>query len=182
LCQAESLAIVPGTIPIASIVADSAEATGLKWAAPAGGSSFVGASIYNNASQSISNATWTVLNFNSENFDTDAFHSTSTNTSRITIPSGKNGKYLVTMKGHFAGNSTGDRYVSLAKNGASAGAWRLSAVSGASIGFGQSVVMDLVATDYLQLEVYQDSGGSLNAVGAGVPPEYCFLQVTYLGA
>jgi hypothetical protein len=28
---------VPGTIPIASIVADSAEATGLKWAAPAGG-------------------------------------------------------------------------------------------------------------------------------------------------
>jgi hypothetical protein len=37
LCQAESLAIVPGTIPIASIVADSAEATGLKWAAPAGG-------------------------------------------------------------------------------------------------------------------------------------------------
>ncbi len=28
---------MPGTIPIASIVADSAEATGLKWAAPAGG-------------------------------------------------------------------------------------------------------------------------------------------------
>jgi hypothetical protein len=28
---------VPGTIPIASIVADSAEATGLKWAAPASG-------------------------------------------------------------------------------------------------------------------------------------------------
>jgi hypothetical protein len=39
LCQAESLAIVPGTIPIASIVADSATATGLKWAAPAGGGS-----------------------------------------------------------------------------------------------------------------------------------------------
>jgi hypothetical protein len=38
LCQAESLAIVPGTIPIASIVADSAAATGLKWAAPASGS------------------------------------------------------------------------------------------------------------------------------------------------
>lgn len=39
MCQAESLAIVlsAGTIPIASIVADSAEATGLKWAAPASG-------------------------------------------------------------------------------------------------------------------------------------------------
>jgi hypothetical protein len=30
-------AIVPGTIPIASIVADSAEATGLKWATPSSG-------------------------------------------------------------------------------------------------------------------------------------------------
>jgi hypothetical protein len=39
LCQAESLAIVPGTIPIASIVADSTQTTGLKWAAPAGGGS-----------------------------------------------------------------------------------------------------------------------------------------------
>ena len=39
MCQAESLAIVPGTIPRVSIVADSAEATGLKWAAPAGGGS-----------------------------------------------------------------------------------------------------------------------------------------------
>jgi hypothetical protein len=34
---AESLAIVPGTIPKVSIVADSGEATGLKWAAPAAG-------------------------------------------------------------------------------------------------------------------------------------------------
>ena len=36
-CQAQSSAIVPSTIPSYSIVADSAEATGLKWAAPAGG-------------------------------------------------------------------------------------------------------------------------------------------------
>jgi hypothetical protein len=157
-------------------------ATAPEWGAASAAASFVGASAYNNANQSISNATWTVLNFNSENFDTDAFHSTSTNTSRMTIPSGKNGKYMVTMKGHFQGNSTGDRFVGLVKNGSSVGAWRLSAVSGNSIGFGQSVVMDLVATDYLQVEVYQDSGVSLNAIGNGVPPEYNFLQVTYLGA
>ncbi len=37
MCQAESLAIVPGTIPIASIVANSATATGLEWQAPAAG-------------------------------------------------------------------------------------------------------------------------------------------------
>lgn len=36
-CQAQSSAIVPSTIPSFSIVADSATATGLKWAAPASG-------------------------------------------------------------------------------------------------------------------------------------------------
>ena len=36
-CQAHSSAIVPSTIPSFSIVADSATATGLKWAAPSGG-------------------------------------------------------------------------------------------------------------------------------------------------
>ena len=36
-CQAHSSAIVPSTIPTHTIVADSAETTGLKWAAPAGG-------------------------------------------------------------------------------------------------------------------------------------------------
>ena len=36
-CQAQSSAIVPSTIPSFSIVADSSTATGLKWAAPAGG-------------------------------------------------------------------------------------------------------------------------------------------------
>ena len=37
MCQAESLAIVPGTIPIASIVANSSTSTGLEWQAPAAG-------------------------------------------------------------------------------------------------------------------------------------------------
>ncbi len=37
MCQAESLAIVPGTIPEASIVANSSTSTGLEWAAPASG-------------------------------------------------------------------------------------------------------------------------------------------------
>jgi hypothetical protein len=58
LCQAESLAIVPGTIPIASIVADSAAATGLKWAAPAGGGKVLQV-LQNTTSTSVSNSTTT---------------------------------------------------------------------------------------------------------------------------
>jgi hypothetical protein len=55
---AESLAIVPGTIPKVSIVADSAEATGLKWAAPAGGGKVLQV-IYGEVSTVQSNSTST---------------------------------------------------------------------------------------------------------------------------
>jgi hypothetical protein len=72
------------------LVADSSTATGLKWAAPAGGG-FVGCSLYKTAVQSISNDTNTIINWDAEYFDTDGFHSNVTNNSRITIPSGKGG-------------------------------------------------------------------------------------------
>jgi hypothetical protein len=55
LCQAESLAIVPGTIPRASIVADSAAATGLKWAAPSGASGLTFINKYEPSSVSAQN-------------------------------------------------------------------------------------------------------------------------------
>ncbi len=163
------------------LTADSAEATGMKWAAAAGGG-FVGASIYNNASQAINTATFTTLNFNSEVFDTDSFHSTSSNTSRITIPSGKNGKYLIVAKWHFQGNASGsERLGGFKKNGTSIGAYRGISGNSSSVGWGASVILDLVATDYIELEVYQDSGTTLNAFG-DVPPAYSFLQVEFLGA
>jgi hypothetical protein len=75
--------------------ADSTTATGLKWASTS--PTFVGCSLYKSSSQSITASTATAMTFDSENFDTDAFHSTTTNTSRITIPSGKAGYYLFTM-------------------------------------------------------------------------------------
>ena len=165
-----------------TLVADSVEATGLKWAAPAAGG-FIGASIYNSESQSISNTTYTTLTFDSEVFDTDTFHDTATNNSRITIPSGKNGKYLIVAKFHFAGNATGtDRLGGIKKNGTSVGLFRGINGNSSSVGWNASVILDLVATDYIELEVYQDSGGSLNALGGFAAPEYNFLQVQFLGA
>jgi len=157
-------------------------ATAPEWAAPAAGG-FIGASIYNSESQSISNTTYTTLTFDSEVFDTDTFHDTATNNSRITIPSGKNGKYLIVAKFHFAGNATGtNRLGGIKKNGTSVGLFRGINGNSSSVGWNASVILDLVATDYIELEVYQDSGGSLNALGGFAAPEYNFLQVQFLGA
>lgn len=62
-------------------------------AAPA--PAFKGVYLTKSASQSIPITTYTAITWDTESFDTDAFHSTTTNTSRITIPSGLAGYYSI---------------------------------------------------------------------------------------
>lgn len=54
-----------------------------------------GARIYKQFNQTVANGNQDVVAFDAEVFDTDAFHSTSVNTSRITIPTGLDGYYFV---------------------------------------------------------------------------------------
>jgi len=136
--------------------------------------------LFGTAVQSIPNATDTILTFNSEAWDTDGYHSTSTNTSRITIPTGLGGKYLVTMNTLPALNGTGGRYLEIYKNGA-----RLVNDIGVKgdasiyVNVGGTFVVNLVAGDYIEMLVYQDSGGALNFnKGSTTAP----FTATYLGA
>lgn len=52
------------------LTADSAEATGVKWAAAAGGTSYPAFSGYKDSTQTLSSGTWTKITFAAENFDT----------------------------------------------------------------------------------------------------------------
>lgn len=157
--------------------ADSAETTGLKWVAPAAGG-FVGCRLKKSGgtNQNISHATTTTITFDAEDFDTDGFHDNSTNNTRITIPSGKGGKYLFTATGHWADNTTGSRQMYFRKNGTDIVAFNIWGADGA-VGFSLPQVVELVATDYIELVVYQDSTVTLAVEGA-----YLFLSATYLGA
>jgi len=152
------------------------------WAAAAGGSTFVGASVYNTAAQSISTATNTLLTFDSEFFDTDGFHSTSSNTSRMTIPSGKGGKYLINAFVGFQANATGYRRMSIVKNGTAGIYNKVYPVqaTGEETSVFISQVLNLVATDYIEIQVYQTSGSTLSAWG-GSTDGYTF-SISYLGA
>jgi hypothetical protein len=98
------------------LTADSAEATGIKWATPASGSTFAGVSVYDSSNQAISSGVTTALTFNLEYFDTNGYHSTSTNTSRLTVPAGKAGYYLMTAQGNYSLNSSGQRDLIFYKN------------------------------------------------------------------
>jgi len=160
------------------LTADSAEATGLKWATPAA-SGFVGCRVYNTTNQNLSNNVSTTLTFDSENFDTNGFHSTATNTSRITIPTGKGGYYQFRGSIYFStGSSSGVRGLSFAKNGGT-GIFS-SDISGQSTQtLNVSSIVNLSAGDYVEWSIYQNSGITLAAYGSS---DYTFIDVVYLGA
>ena len=164
------------------LTADSAESTGMKWAAPAGTPTFVGCRVYANADKTISNSTVTVVDFAAESFDTDSFHDNVTNNSRITIPTGKGGKYLVQTCSAYQSSGTGTRQSYIYKNGSN-----ILYFEGAT-GIGNrsdnnSVVLNLVAGDYLQFYTNQNSGGNLTLFGNGTfGTDTTSFGVTYLGA
>jgi hypothetical protein len=122
------------------------------------------ARVYKSATQSVNDATQTVLTFDSETADTDGFHSTVSNTGRLTIPSGLDGLYLVVGQVEWATNATGNRRAFVMLNGATElAAVRAVAFSGTQASQQGMAVYPAVAGDYFTLEGFQNSGGALNA-------------------
>ncbi len=103
-----------------------------------------------------------ILTFDSENFDTDNMHSNVINNSRITIT--KTGKYSVGGNIQWAANINNMRSLGVVKNGSIFLLSTTVAVAGNNIAFAQNVsgIKNLLAGDYIELYVYQNSGGALN--------------------
>lgn len=148
------------------------------WATPSA-TAFVGCFVYGTANQTVSNATVTTIPFAAEVFDTDGFHSTSVNNSRITIPSGKAGKYLVIARGTFAQNNNGFRQTRVLKNGTAVQINVEGANSIADVQSNANYILDLAVGDYLELAVYQNTGGNLVVTASN--DNETSLQVSLLG-
>lgn len=142
-----------------------------------GGGVIPSARVYNNASISIPNNTVTALTFNSERWDTDNIHSTTTNTGRLTCVTA--GIYHIYGTVQFAGNATGIRSLIIRLNGTTYLASNLSIASSAINEIAISTGYSLSATDYVELLVYQNSGAARNVNSVGnYSPEF---GMTYLG-
>lgn len=107
----------------------------------------------------------TAVTFDSERDDAFGFHSTSVNTSRLTVPAGCPGRYDLGANVRWQTNATGTRRLSLWVNGVNTGL-RIAhvivpAVAGAPIVMQICRIYPLVVGDYVELAVAQDSGGNL---------------------
>ena len=153
-------------------------ATAPEWAAASG---FTGALAYTNSGSVtyVANVE-KILNATSEEFDTDSYHSTATNTERMTIPAGKGGKYLINA--HHRTESGGDyAYLYLFKNGSrvtngleSGQSARQINMAGNSTVTNFSAVVEAVATDYFYITFQSSFSATSNT--------WFRYSITYLGA
>jgi hypothetical protein len=164
-----------------TLVADSTASTGLKWAAPSL-PSVVGCAAYSSSvSFPYTSATQTIVPLASELFDTNGFHSTSTNTSRVTIPSGYAGKYLLTAYLRLGGTANDYAIIVLYKNGAyygnglDNGAFSRTQPGGGTFALNGSTIVEAAVNDYFEIALQANSVSSPATL-------FAQLNMIYLGA
>ncbi len=135
------------------------------------------ASVYRSTNQTIVKETVTTIDLDTELFDVGPMHDPATNPSRLTVPAGEDGYYVVVAQAAW-GNAAGTKALRayLAKNGTIVA----RDLAGGNVTTGNvfnqiAVILSLAAADYLQLQVYQDGGtvDDFTLVGGN---GYTFLQ------
>jgi hypothetical protein len=108
--------------------------------------------------------------FPTEKYDTDALHDTTTNTNRITIPTGLGGVWRFGYSVDFVAFGAGDRQAwMLVNNAGQTYARTVVGYSSATLNVWSSGMSDIVLVpgDYVALNVNQSSGSPMNIGAAG---------------
>ncbi len=137
-----------------------------------------GARVYHNADQSIPNSSLTTLAFNSERYDTDNIHSNITLNSRLTCKTA--GKYLISASVGFDVNAVGNRSVRLTVNNSETiCVQKANAVDPAgSLYLPLSSIDNMAVNDYVEVRVFQNSGGPLLLKSqANYTPEFMMQRI-----
>ena len=121
--------------------------------------------ICNSVNQSIANNTSTLIAFNTEIFDNDTMHDAVTNNTRLTCKSA--GKYLVIAQVGFEVNTTGYRGLDILKNGMLVGRIICAPAPTIESVYCATTIIELAVNDYVELSVFQTSGGALNVRADG---------------
>jgi hypothetical protein len=139
--------------------------------------------VYNSADIEIANNSPQILTFDTENWDTQTFHSTTTNTDRLTVPIGYSGTYLIIGHAQFKKHATGQRIYEILHTDETAtqvishnqftdntAVNRMASVV--------STVFQADDEDYFQFRVYQNSGGALDVRAiASYSPHFLMIRL-----
>lgn len=134
---------------------------------------------FNSANQSIANSIEQLLTYDSEVYDTDTIHSTSSLTGRLTCKTA--GKYSIVLNINFAQNSTGIRFASIRLNGSTLiAAQDTKAIDdGASRTFLSVTAQYILAiNDFVDSTAFQNSGAGLNVEATGKEPNFGMILVS----
>jgi hypothetical protein len=145
-------------------------------------SSIPTASVTNSTNQTTADSTAEVLSFDTERYATANMHSTNPALdSRLTAP--VSGIYAVTAEVAWGGDFDGSRQVFITKNSGGASLVHdikvpSTAIAGGGVTQVVSAQASMVAGDYLEVNVLQDSGGDLDSVIFGpAAPEFAMSWV-----
>ena len=108
--------------------------------------------------QTINNVTATVVALNDEFYDSDNYHSTTTNNSRITIPAGLAGMYAVNGYIRYDSSSVTSPILGIYVNGSAV--TRLIGQTGPYAAVAISATLPLAAGDYIELFTYHSTGAA----------------------
>ena len=148
------------------LTADSTTATGLKWAS-AGGSTGPAFRVSRSADQSISTATWTKVQFNSETFDTDNCFDSTTN---YRFTPNKTGYYQLGgyVSAVSAAQAAKETYAALYINGSAAGTFGSSQTNSWTL-YSHAISQLYYfngTTDYAEIYLYIDATTPKAAAGS----------------
>jgi hypothetical protein len=144
------------TVPSGATITNNGTQTGF------GGTNTPAFSAYISSNQSIPTLSFTKIQFNTEQFDTDGTYDNSTN---YRFTPGVAGKYYIFANVYMNTITDGKNFrLDIYKNGVSYMFGRNnSSKSGSSISVNVSFIDNASATDYYEIFVYQDEGSNLNA-------------------
>jgi hypothetical protein len=159
----------------ATLVPDASQSGGMAWQIqPA-------ARVYNSGAIDPTTSTWVTLTFDSERFDTDGVHSTSSNTERLTVPAGGAGLYSIGACVEFDTSGIGDsghvRGIRLLLNGTTVIASNFGAgnIWDGSNAFDGVMMLEtlyaLSVADYVEVQVYTSWDVNVGATG-NYSPEF----------
>lgn len=137
------------------------------------------AMVYRSANQVISAGALTIVDWDAEVYDTDSFHSTVTNTSRLTVPSGATRVRVI--GNYYVPALTAQAIALILKNGSTVVGCPEQDASGlAGSGAGVNVVsaiMDVTAGDYFEMQIFSTVGMTIGAAQTGFERTWFAIEV-----